>query len=390
MNPEEKYYKDLKKCVRCGSCKATCPTYSLKHSESLGPRGRLRLLWALSTGELEPTQAMADRVFSCLLCGACSRQCSAGVNILEAMYHGRGFLRGADRGGRTLRRVLRFVLKRPGLSFRFFRLTQPLLGPLLARTGLAGGTLKPAEYTLKDVGTVFSPADIRDKRGRVLLFSGCSVNYVYPHLGESFIRVCNALGYEVVLPKREVCCGAPLRALGLTDDAVKFARRNIEALKGLKADAIVSLCPTCVITLGEHYRELTGDGIDAVDAITFLSDKIRAKPALDVRAAYHDPCHALYGLGQYAEPRKLLRSMGVDIVDMENGCCGMAGTFSLSFRSLSDALLKRRVEEFEKTGAEILVTSCPGCLFQLSKSVPSARVFHAIEVVEEGLGINKD
>jgi len=385
MDSEEKYHKELRKCVLCGSCKAACPTYLLKHSEPLGPRGRLRLLWAFSTGELEPTQAMAERVFSCLLCGACSRQCSAGVNILEAMYHGRDLLKGADKGGRTLRGVLRFVLKRPGFSARVFRLARPALGPLLARVGLTGGVFRPGDYTLKDTGTVFGPSEIRNMKGRVLLFSGCSVNYLSPHLGESFIRVVNAIGYEVVLPKREVCCGAPLRAMGFAADARDFARRNIEALRGLKADAIVSLCPTCVVTLREQYRELTGDAIEAVDAVTFLSGRIEASPALDVRAAFHDPCHALYGLGQYAEPRDLLRSLGVDVVEMESGCCGLAGTFSLSFRDLSDAMLKKRVETFEKTGAEILVTSCPGCLFQLSKSISGDMVFHTVEVVEEWL-----
>jgi len=385
MNSEEEYHRELRKCVLCGSCKAACPTYSLKHSEALGPRGRLRLLWAFSTGELEPTQAMVERVFSCLLCGACSRQCSAGVNILETMYHGRDLLKGADKAGRTLKWILRFALKRPGLSARVFRLARPAIGPLLARAGLAGGVFRPGDYALKDTGTVFAPADIRSMKGRVLLFSGCSVNYLAPHLGESFIRVVNALGYEVVLPKREVCCGAPLRAMGFAADARDFARRNIEALRGLKADAIVSLCPTCVVTLREQYRELTGDAIEAVDAVTFLAGRIETSPALDVRAAFHDPCHSLHGLGQYGEPRSLLRSVGVDLVEMESGCCGLAGTFSLSFRELSDAMLKKRVETFERTGAEILVTSCPGCLFQLSKTISGDRVFHAVEVVEEGL-----
>ncbi|HEB76867.1 MAG TPA: (Fe-S)-binding protein [Nitrospirae bacterium] len=385
MDSEERYRRELRRCVLCGSCKAACPTYSLKHAESAGPRGRLRLLWALSTGELRPTQAVAERVFSCLLCGACSRQCSAGVDILEAMYHGRAVLRGTDKTGDTLRRLVRFVLKRPALSARFFRLARPALGPLLSRVGLGGGALMPAGYALKDTGTVFAPADTRSLKGRVLLFSGCSVNYLSPHLGESFIRVVNALGYEVVLPKREVCCGAPLRAMGFAADARDFARRNVEALRGLKADAIVSLCPTCVVTLREQYGALAGAAVEAVDAVSFLSGMIDPNHVLDVRAAYHDPCHALHGLGQYAEPRDLLGSLGVDIVETEGGCCGLAGTFSLSFRDLSEAMLRSRVDEFRRSGAEILVTSCPGCLFHLSKSIRGERVFHAVEVVEEGL-----
>ncbi len=385
MKSDEDYRKELQKCVLCGSCKADCPTYFLEHSEARGPRGRLRLLNALFSGELDPTEAMAERLFSCLLCGACAGRCSAGLNTLEALCHGRGLLRRVDRKGNTLRRAVRFVLKRPDLSFRLFRLALPLLGPYLRRKGFPEGALHPGGHSLKEVGTVFSPPGTRNKKGRVVLFAGCTVNYMYPHLGESLIRVLNALDYEVVLLKREVCCGSPLLSLGLTDEAGRFARRNVDAVRGLKADAILSLCPTCVTTLRKQYEWLAGESIDVVDTVTFLSGRIGAAEALGIKAAYHDPCHALHGMGQYAEPRELLRVLGVELVDVDSGCCGLAGTFSLTNEALSKALLERRLAEFEKRGAEMIVTSCPGCFLQLSRALSQDKVFHTIEVVEEGI-----
>ncbi len=342
----------------------------------------MRLIQAIHAGELPPSQAAADRVFSCLLCGACLKQCSAGVDIMEALYQARGLLRAADSKGRTLRWTIKAALKRPDLSSRLYRLIRPVVRPLLHRMGLPDTPLQG--YTLRETGTVFSPPDGISK-GRVVLFTGCSVNYIHPHLGESLIRVMNALGYEVVLPKREVCCGAPLRGLGLIDEARGFAYRNLEALRGLKADALISLCPTCVVTLKEGYRRMTGEGIDAVDAVGFLSGRTGLGAVLDAKAAYHDPCHALYGLDQYDEPRDLLKRVGLDVVDIGTGCCGLAGTFSLRFKALSEEMLRERAGGFGDSGAEIMVTSCPGCLFQLSKAVPPEKVFHLIEVVEEAL-----
>jgi glycolate oxidase iron-sulfur subunit len=255
----------------------------------------------------------------------------------------------------------------------------------LVKKGVIDRSFKIENFTLHDLGTVFSPPDALKKKGRVVLFAGCSVQFIYPSLGESFIKICNSLGYEVVIPKRGVCCGAPLVSLGLLQEAEKFAHQNIEAFLGLRADAIVSLCPTCVVTTRDHYENLIGRKIEMVDSVKFLSEQINVEDTFSVKAAYHDPCHALYGLKQHEMPRELLRGLGIELVDGESACCGLAGTFSLRFKELSDKLLEDRIRSFEDTGAEIMITSCPGCMLQLSKGIPHGRTYHIVEVVEDWL-----
>lgn len=381
MKSEKELLLELKRCVLCGSCKASCPTYFLKHSEALGPRGRIRLLYAVLNNEIVPSPEVADRVFSCLLCGACNDLCPSGVDINSALISGRGALRAADRRGRVLGWLIHFTLKNPALSSYIFRAALPFIKPSLARRGIINDSFRLDRQGIHDRGSVFSPPDILKKRGRVILFSGCNIRYIYPHLGESFIRVCNSLGYEVVLLKGEVCCGAPLVGLGLIEEAEGFIAKNTGMLRGLKADAVVSLCPTCVVTL-RRYNE---PDIPVLDSAEFLSGRVSVNGNLEVRASYHDPCHSMYGLKQSEEPRGLLRRLGVELSEMPSGCCGLAGTFSLRFSELSGMLLRERAEFFSRTGADILVSSCPGCIFQLSKAIPQDKVFHIVEVVEDAL-----
>ncbi len=345
----------------------------------------MRLLSAVTNSELKPTDNIIERIYSCLLCGACSGQCPAGVDIMEAIYHGRWLLHQTDKWNRRLRMAVGFAVRRPAFSREIFRLSQPFIRPFLVKKGLIGEGFYIERDPLHKLGSVFSPQDSRVKRGRIVLFAGCNINYLSPHLGESLIRVMNSLDFEVVLINGEVCCGAPLLGLGMRDEAREFATRNIKTFKGLKADYIVSLCPTCVVTLRKEYPELTGEGIDATDTVSFLSEHLDPEPSISIRASYHDPCHSIYGLDQKNEPRDLLKGIGVDLIDMESGCCGFAGTFSIRHRKLSELMLKNRSRMFEETGAEILVTSCPGCMLQLSKSINHERIFHIIEIVEEAM-----
>ncbi len=379
----EELRDNLERCVLCGGCKADCPTYYLLHKESQGPRGRLRLLRAVLGNELEPTDEVWERIFSCLLCGACADSCSAGVDIIWSLYEGRALL--AKKSLRGLNLFIPLLLKKRRQAFRLFKLLFPLIRPYLIKKDLIEPGLGLESYVLSDIGTVFPPYSYKEPKGRVVLYKGCAVEFLYPQIGESFIRVANALGYEVVTLKGEQCCGAPLLGLGMLEEAKQMAMKNLETFKGLQVETMLSLCPTCVQTLKDTYRKLIGRSIEITDVITFLEGQIPVRDPLSISAFYHDPCHALYGLNQFDQPRKLLDTMGVKTGGDAPGCCGLAGTFSLSFREASQQFLKKRVNLFEKTRAQLLITACPGCLFQLSKSVGSDKSFHIIELVDEYL-----
>ena len=132
---QNRYLTELSKCVRCGSCKAVCPTYDQNPSEAMGTRGRLSLLLALSSGQIKPSSTLNDRIFSCTLCGACIGRCPLSVDIGEVILHGRSLLRKTDKRRRLLRFISNLAANRPQLCFKMFRMTQHLLFPYMQRDG---------------------------------------------------------------------------------------------------------------------------------------------------------------------------------------------------------------------------------------------------------------
>jgi glycolate oxidase iron-sulfur subunit len=383
------YLDHLSKCVRCGSCKAFCPTYDESTTETMSARGRLALLYALAQGNLSPSPALCDRIFSCTLCGACYNSCPSGVDIKEAILHGRTILRGHDKKRRFIRSLINFSIRRPDLSFRFLGVTHHILMPFLLKKDFFPFRLELPDRSLRETHKVIP---VPQKKGRIALFSGCMVNFVYPHLGESLINVLHSLGYEVILPPTEVCCGAPLRGLGLEEEARELARKNVRLFNSLNIGAVLSLCPTCTLTIQREYPSLIGEGIHrAQDISVFLLNNGVLSGIPDVsriprRALYHSPCHLKYGLSIDREPREILREIGIELVKTsEERCCGFAGTFCFAFPKLSGQILESCVKEYSKSDAEMIITACPGCIMQLSRSFREKPVVHIIEILEEAI-----
>ncbi len=383
------FFDQISKCVRCGICKAPCPIYDEDATEALTARGRIALLAALSSKKIAVSSLLNDRFFSCTLCGACSGLCPLGIDIKEIMYHGRFLLKNTDKKRRYLRLLSDMFTKRPRFSFKLLGMAYPFLSPYLARKGLLPFQPDLPERSLKER---FQVVTVPKKRGRVAVFSGCSVNFLSPHLGESLVHVLNALGFEVILPPGEVCCGVPLRSLGLEKEAVKLSQKNLDIFGKLNVEAILSLCPTCTLALRDDYRKLIGNGLDNVmDISSFFTNKIGlsslSKFSSPVHSAfYHDPCHLKYGLGIVNEPREIMEKLGMNVIENKGErCCGFAGVFCLSYKKFSQGLLNKCVQDYENTRAEMIITSCPGCIMQLTKKVHDKPVLHIIEIIEESI-----
>lgn len=340
----------------------------------------------LLTHQLKPSPLLSERIFSCIQCGACEKLCPPGLHIMEMMYHARTLLRPADQKIKYLAPLIRFLVKRPLLGFRAARILHPFLYRFLSQTDILPFPLSLPHTPLRDDQQVYKP---QRKIGRIALFTGCSVNFLLPSLGISLINVLVHLGYEVVLPKGEVCCGAPLRSLGMEDEAAALAKKNLTIFSRLNAEAILSLCPTCVLSIKHHYPLLVGRGLEHVmDISSFLHEKWNPSQHSPFRhfrkVTYHDPCHLNYSLGIRKEPRELIQRAGAELVEPgEEGCCGFGGTFSLAFKNLSRSLMKKRVDAYRKTGAEAVITACPGCMLQLSGGMKDTFVFHLVELLEE-------
>lgn len=387
MEPNQ-YLEELSKCVKCGSCKAFCPIYEEDSIESMSARGRITLLWALSSAQITASSLLNERIFGCTLCGRCEGLCPLGLNIIDLICHGRTLLKDTDKKRKLIRFFSKIFIKKSAQIFNLLYVAQPILLPYLAKKGIIPPQIEIPRYRFRDRLYVLT---VPKKRGRIAVFTGCIVNFLYPDLGQSFVNVFHKLGYEIVLPAGEVCCGIPLISLGLEDEAIKLAKKNVEIFKRLNVDSVLSLCPTCTLTIRKEYPKLIGEGIDKAEDISiFLIDKIelpRLMPSYkDRKAIYHDPCHLKYGLGIEKEPREIIKNIGINLIKTTSEkCCGFAGLFCFSFRELSEKLLKNCVEEYLKTEGDFVITSCPGCIMQLSKKIKDRPVVHLIEIIEEAI-----
>ena len=372
----------LSHCVRCGSCKAPCPTYDNELSEGMGARGRLVLIRGLMSGDLKPSAELNECIFSCILCNACLNACPLGIDIPEAIYHGRAVLRESDKKRRLLRSFAKFSVKWPDISLKIMKMSSRLFLPLLAKKGIIPFCPDFPETPFRNIEQVHR---VRKKRGRVAIFTGCSINYMFPSLGESLINILKSIGFEVILPKGEACCGSPLRALGLEDEAMALAKKNYQIFSKLKVEAVLSLCPTCSFTLKTEYPKLIGHGLEnATDISAFFMDKLGFTEKIGKTAVYHDPCHLAHGLGIRKEPRELIKKAGFELLEAGTSeCCGFGGVFCASYKEISQDLQRKSAEKLLATQAEAVVTSCPGCMLQLGRQITDRPVLHLVELIEE-------
>lgn len=386
------YEQELLTCVRCGVCKSTCPVFNHSGLEPDSPRGRMRLLWALYNGHIKYTETLYKRIFACVLCGDCTRHCNPGIDLNEVFYHARALLsRHNKKTG-----IYSFL---SNIAFRnadfFINISKPFSGLVIKpiqqfikkkihSKGLIPMNLDISSKPFNNV-KIFQP---KEKIGRVALFLGCSAKHLYPGYITALSSILTAINYEVVISPAEICCGAPFRTLGLDSQAKAGARQNYETFKNLNVDAVLSLCPTCVDSLNK-YPLLIGDSIcDVFDANEFIYERFMRdhsliKQVLPIKAVYHEPCHMVdkssYDL---AILKKIVSEV---IVPKMRKCCGFGGTFSLLNIELSNNILTESCVELNIANANAVVTSCPGCVFQLSKQINDKPVYHIIELMEKAL-----
>lgn len=245
--------------------------------------------------------------------------------------------------------VLKKVPKESGLHLRFSL-------PYLDKNRLIPSLISP--FFLHRF-----PERIEGKEGgrRIGLFYGCSINYLFPSIGEASIRLLTRNGFSVILPKDQTCCGLLAYGSGDLETAKSLARKNIRPFDHFDIDQILVPCGSCFYFLKEGYLKLFPNDQNAkafskkiVEPSVFFGDLISQMGANDAsqflnpqeRITYHDPCHLRRGMKIYQEPRRLLKSLsGVELVEMKqpDRCCGMAGSFNLVYYGLSQKSLLARL-----------------------------------------------
>ena len=406
----------LRKCVHCGFCTATCPTYVLLGDELDSPRGRIYLIKnMLEQGGPNGSQTIGaetvKHIDRCLSCLACMTTCPSGVHYMHLVDHGRRHIEEHYRrpwAERLLRRVLGRVLTRPTLlraALHGARLAKPFaallpkrLRPLVA----LAPRVVPAASAM-DRPQIF-PAE-GERRMRVALLPGCAQQVLAPEINEATIRLLTRHGAEVVVAPGSGCCGALLHHLGKAAAALGHARANIDAWERATAsgglDAIVvnaSGCGTMVKDYGFLLREdpayaataariagLARDITEVVAALGLLAPRAGVIPAL--RVAYHSACSLQHGQGVEREPRELLAAAGFAVVEVPEGhlCCGSAGTYNLLQPELASALRERKLANIALTRADLVAAGNIGCITQLSGAAPLP-VVHTVELLDWATG----
>ena len=384
----------LGRCVHCGFCTATCPTYQLLGDELDGPRGRIYLVKQVLEGAA-PTAKTQLHLDRCLGCRACESTCPSGVEYGRLLDIGRRLVDGQVR--RPAReRWLRGALKE-GLSGPLFP-TAMRMGQ--AMRGILPAALKEQVPARRDPGAW--PA--RPHARKVLMLAGCVQPSMQPNINAATARVFDALGVETIVPAGAGCCGAIRQHLDDAAGALADARRNIDAWwPGLEAgaEAIVLNASGCGSQVKEYGHLLRQDAAYAAKArrVSALArDLAECLPAEEAalkqritlasgsRVAFQAPCSLQHGQRIRGAVESLLAALGADVVPVAEAqlCCGSAGTYSVLQPALSQALRERKLEALTAARPEVILSANIGCIVHLAAKSP-VPVRHWIEWLDERL-----
>jgi len=401
----------LRKCVHCGFCTATCPTYVLLGDELDSPRGRIYLIKDMFEGGKKAGAETTKHLDRCLTCLSCMTTCPSGVHYMHLVDEARAYVEETHQRGlldRLMRTVLANVLpypKRFAFALNAARLAKPFAGlfgfykPLKAMLGMVPGKLdKPGP--LSQAG-VHSPE--QKTAGRVALLTGCANSVLEPSINEATVRVLNRAGIEVVIPPAVGCCGALEHHLGREHATHAKVKANVDAwmaeIEGEGLDAIIinaSGCGTTVKDYG-HMLRLDADYADKAKTVSDLTRDITEYLAdieignfsnpQPLRVTYHSACSMQHGQKIKSLPQQLLGAAGFEVVDVPEGhlCCGSAGVYNILQSELADKLKSRKLANIAKTSPQIIAAGNIGCITQLA-SGSDVPVIHTIELLDWAQG----
>ncbi|MGI6851054.1 glycolate oxidase subunit GlcF [Mesorhizobium sp. 1B3] len=405
--------KILRKCVHCGFCTATCPTYVTLGNELDSPRGRIYLIKDMLENGRPADDEIVTHIDRCLSCLACMTTCPSGVNYMHLVDHARAHIEKTYRrplADRLVRSLLAAVLPYPRrfrAALRLARFGKPFLGlfdrlrllkPLAAMLRLAPASVpRPVPIVLPA-----THAPEATLRGRVAILTGCAQSVLEPGINEATIRLLTRLGIEVVVPQGEGCCGALVHHMGREEAALAAARRNVDAWtreieRGL--DAIVITASGCGTTIKDYGFMLRLDpayagkaarvSALAKDVTEYLAALDMPAPALRpaMTVAYHSACSMQHGQKITKLPKELLEKAGFVVREPREGhlCCGSAGTYNILQPEISARLRDRKVKNIAATNADLIATGNIGCMTQIGDRA-GMPIVHTVQLLDWAYG----
>jgi glycolate oxidase iron-sulfur subunit len=407
------------KCVRCGLCLPTCPTYLETMTETSGPRGRISLIKAVDEGRLDLlSPGFVHQMSECLDCRACQAVCPSGVEYGSLVEGARARIETATAPKRNpaLRFLRWFALRVLFGNLLWMRIAATMLR-VYQRTGIQAlvrksGLLKvlrleePEALAPHISDAFFVPRGQRLEAPNavrtVMLHAGCVMHVAFAHVNEATVRVLQRNACTVLLPASQGCCGAIAVHAGELHFGLELAKRNIAAFEASGAEYYLINAAGCGSTLKEYGHLLKNDPQWAARAAAFSSrvrdvleflDEIGLSNELGEVGAvvtYQDPCHLAHAQRITAAPRRLLRQIpGLTLREMNESsvCCGSAGIYNITQPEMARRLGRRKADNVVATHAEIVATANPGCAMQvasfLREKESPMRVKHVIELLDE-------
>lgn len=406
-------YDLVAQCNRCGFCQTACPVFRATGHEIGVARGRLSLVRALIEQRLDWSEELNEPLFACLLCNACTAHCFPGVPTSDILVAARAaYLENVGRS-RLAGLLLHHLLPYPD------RMRKTVRAVALGQKGSRSSAVR-ALGLLRVFGRDFPRSaeipgqlpdhSLREERSSWTLpgdgdgppigyFAGCGMDLLFPNTARTSLQgLTRQAGSVTVL--NNVCCGLPAHAYGDPETARRLARKNLDVLESAGAELVVTDCSSCASFLKQYpglFSPEEPEHSRAVAAASRVRDLVELLPAESggadagpVVVTYHQPCHASRGQNLPIPEELLETHAGYTYREMHESdwCCGGAGSYALFHYDLSMKVLERKMENIRKTGAGLVLTSCPACVMQLRHGarlyrVP-VRVGHVAECLPVG------
>ncbi|WP_297216295.1 L-lactate dehydrogenase (quinone) large subunit LdhH [uncultured Desulfovibrio sp.] len=409
-------FSQIFRCVRCGACANVCPVFRLVGGHRMGYVyiGAIGLILTYFFHGHDKAAILSQ---NCIGCEACKDVCAGGIDLPRLIREVRARLVKQDGAGAP-ETLLAAVMKNRKLFHNLIKFASFAQRPFV--TGNQDGTTYlrhlPAIFMGKHqykALPAIAAESFRDRwqrirpslpapRMRIALFSGCAQDFIYPEQLEAFVKLMTALNVAVDFPLEQTCCGLPLDVMGQRPTAVAVARQNVEAFARGGYDAIVTLCASCASHIRNVYPELL-DGDALSQGARAMAEKTQPfslfmHDTLGVTAddfarteetvTFHAPCHLCRGCGVTEQPHDLVNYAASFVPCAEEDvCCGFGGSYSMKFPEVAAQLLENKIAHVRETGAQRLVTDCPGCVLQIRggarKHELPIRVSHLVELLAE-------
>jgi Fe-S oxidoreductase len=411
-------FSQAMQCIRCGSCLNVCPIFRLVGGHVFGSTytggiGTILTAW------FEELQNSEDIQGLCIQCGNCKEVCPGKLDIPEMIMEIRRRLvvdKGQSMAMKAIfsvvnnRRMFHTMLRTASITGKPFTKGSYIRHLPLFLSDLTEGRSLPAiaAVPFRDLFKKIKQPKCKEKAA---FYSGCLIDFAYPDMGISLVKILNSAGIEVLYPQGQTCCGAPARYNGAYEVAANNAIDNITALLEDDVKYVVSACPTCTVALNHEFistfeslgltehieqaKKLAEKTIDLSVLTKKLIDegRIKLKEGQSLgKLTYHDSCHLKRTLKVSEQPREILKKAGYEIVEMFecDMCCGMGGSYSLKLPEISRPILERKITNIKNTGAPIVAMDCPGCVLQIGGGFDQdgspVKVKHTLELIAEQLG----